>query len=291
VIELFGWFGTESDVDYYRIQYSTEIDDSPAGDSWTEVTSYLPNYYFDIKNYTWVSKPNGPVYLKELDEDNLYRIPYRDEEHQYWAYYDRVAILNSTVIADGLCRIRVFGYKLSSDGNSLVESDPVELVVVPGLGDIVLMIDNSRPLGKIVEMGKNGESSRVCSNLDIWQGDRITVLYDAWDENGHLLADRLSLTFGNNCLVDTLPAGAEHSYDSSNGPIWQGGRNHFVQFHMDHYLKEYNPDDEDQGCPKNTMPTCAYQIRLRLTKRTSNGYDLLYNDVITDTKHYTIVRH
>jgi hypothetical protein len=37
------------------------------------------------------------------------------------------------------------------------------------------------------------------------------------------------------------------------------------------------------------MPTCAYQLRLDVTKRTTNGYGNIYVGV-EDTKHITIQR-
>jgi len=37
------------------------------------------------------------------------------------------------------------------------------------------------------------------------------------------------------------------------------------------------------------MPTCAYQFRLDVTKRTTNGYGLIYIGV-EDTMHITLKR-
>ncbi len=41
--------------------------------------------------------------------------------------------------------------------------------------------------------------------------------------------------------------------------------------------------------PANLMPSCAYQFRLRASKRTTNGYHLIYTGV-EDTWHATIQR-
>jgi hypothetical protein len=37
------------------------------------------------------------------------------------------------------------------------------------------------------------------------------------------------------------------------------------------------------------MPACAYEFRLRASKRTTNGYGLIY-DGLEDTKHLTLQR-
>jgi hypothetical protein len=91
--------------------------------------------------------------------------------------------------------------------------------------------------------------------------------------------------YGHNQVVSPPPAPssphpspdkAVDDYSSwvSSALTWQGKQTYSVQY---------------TGYSVADMPTCAYQIRLKVWKRTTDGYDLIFHD-LEDTWHIAIQR-
>ncbi|MDL2124540.1 MAG: hypothetical protein LWX51_16025 [Deltaproteobacteria bacterium] len=297
-LHLFGWFGKLCTIDYYKVQYSTD-----GGTTWTDIETSLPNKWYDTSdpnplNWHWVSESMGP--FSDGGLDNLYKVPFFVRPDTPWSWLDRVARFNTTLATDGLCRLKIIGYKWS--GSSLVEATSSDILVDPNYGEIVLQIDNTPPTVNILDVKLNGVSKPVCDilNFGISATDEISVSFRVWDQRGHLRNYVLDAMYGHDCYVKprpTTPDKASDNYENnaSGSPSWQGNLS---------YTTEYIGSDYGSGgaspstdcfsktfaqMPANVMPTCAYQFRLHASKRTTNGYGLIYHWV-EDTWHVTIQR-
>ena len=297
-LHLFGWFGKLCTIDYYKVQYSTD-----GGTTWTDIETSLPNKWYDTSdpnplNWHWVSESMGP--FSDGGLDNLYKVPFFVRPDTPWSWLDRVARFNTTLATDGFCRLKIIGYKWS--GSSLVEATSSDILVDPNYGEIVLQIDNTPPTVNILDVKLNGVSKPVCDILNFGTSatDEISVSFRVWDQRGHLRNYVLDAMYGHDCYVKprpTTPDKASDNYENnaSGSPSWQGNLS---------YTTEYIGSDYGSGgaspstdcfsktfaqMPANVMPTCAYQFRLHASKRTTNGYGLIYHWV-EDTWHVTIQR-
>jgi hypothetical protein len=294
---LFGWFGKKCDIDYYKVQYSTDN-----GSTWNDIETSLPNKWFDTSdpdpfNWHWVSESMGP--FSDGGLKNLYKVPFFVRPNTPWSWLDRVAIFNTTVTADGLNRIRIKGYKWA--GSSLVEATISDMYIVPNYGEIVLQIDNSLPSIEIVDLKLNGASKQVCQILDFGTGagDKISVNFRVWDNRGHLRNYVVNAMYGHDCYINprpTLPNKAYDTYSSnaSGSPSWKGSMSYTTEYRGSTYSTGGSSPILDchsmpfDSMPLSVMPTCAYQFRLGVRKRTTNGYGLIYYG--EDTWHITIQR-
>jgi len=279
-MDLFGGFGNLANLDYYKVQYSTD-----GGTTWTDVKTNLPNYWYDRSSassldWHWVSEAQGPHSFGTVD--NLYTIPYRVRPGVYWSYLDRIARFDSTLAANGLCKIRIKGYKTS--GSNVIQcvekiTNPASYDIDPDVnyGSIYLQVDNTPPSVLINFLKLNGVNVPPCQIIDFGDPDTLSIDFRVWDERGHLRDFKIDVMYGHNQYVSTYPAGAQDDYGPHGSPTWQGSTT---------YITSYT------GTAFNStiMPTCAYQFRLHASKRTTNGYGLIY-DWVEDTWHITIQRY
>jgi len=278
-LDLFGWFGESCTIDYYKVQYSTD-----GGSTWTDIKTDLPNKWYDMSgseplNWHWVSEQMGP--FDDGGEVNLYKIPHKVHSVVPWSFPNRVAKFDTKLVTDGLCRLRVLGYKWSDSTFSTlvqVSGSDTDLQVDANYGQIVLQIDNTPPTVAILALKLNGVSKSPCEILSFGPGDTISVQCRIRDENGHLREYGLEAMYGHNQTVTPRPPGAVDNYDnhSAGHPSWQGSMSHTISYNGTYY-----------GSDK--MPPCAYQFRWHASKRITNGYGLIYNWV-EDTWHVTIQR-
>jgi len=286
-LDLFGWFGKKCQIAYYKVQYSTD-----GGTTWTDIETPLPNKWYDTSdsnplNWHWVSESMGP--FSDGGLDNLYKIPFFVRPDTPWSYLDRIARFNTTLVTDGLCRLKIIGYKWS--GSTLVEATSSDLFIDPNYGEIVLQIDNTPPTVKILDVKLNGVSKPVCEilNFGTSASNTISINFRVWDQRGHLREYALDAMYGHNCYVGprpTMPNKASDNYNNNalGSPLWQGSMGYSSEYiGSDYGISPTSP------CTSGVMPTCAYQFRLHASKRTTNGYGLIYNWV-EDTWHVTIQR-
>lgn len=295
-LHLFAWFGNGCILDYYKVQYSTN-----GGTTWKDIETPLPNKWYDTSdlnplNHHWVSESMGPV--SDGGQDNLYRVPYFVRPNTAWSWLDRVARFNTTLVANGLCRLRIVGYKRS--GSILVPTTSSDILVDPGLGEIVLQIDNTPPTVKILDLKLTAVSQQACSILKFGASDSITVGFRVWDQRGHLRKYVLEAMYGHNCYVKPRPmkpdkASDDYDNNASGTPSWQGKMSFTTGYEGSAYGSGGAQPTTDCSSmtyaqmPADAMPTCAYQFRLHASKRTTNGYGLIYPHV-EDTYHVTIQR-
>jgi len=266
-LDVAGWFGMFCDVEYYKIQYSTN------GIVWNDISDPLYNNWYDVANGRWVTESLGPVTIAGVT--NLYKLPRRDIP---WTFPDLLARWDTTKVQDGLYTLRILGKKVLS--GAVV--DAVFLVIDPSYGTLKLQIDNTPPKYEIKEVWHNTTPVEPCTMVAFTSG-KIKVIFEASDIKGHLRQYSLNAYYGHNQIVVPTPAPpvspskAVDDYSTHIGPTkkWNGGT----------YTVEYPASEYDS----TEMPTCAYQLRLRLDKRTTNGYGLVYWGY-EDTVHITIQR-
>ncbi len=221
--------------------------------------------------------------------DNLYKVPFFVRPDTPWSYLDRVTLFDTTLIMDGLCRVKIIGYKWS--GSALVQATSSDILVDPNYGEIVLQIDNTPPTVKILDVKLNGVSKPVCEILSFGTAasDKISVDFRIYDQRGHLSDYAMEAMYGHDCYVSPKPSIPNKAHDdynnnASGSPSWQGNLNYTSE-----YIGSSYGTSPTSPCTSNVMPTCAYQFRLHATKRTTDGYVLIYHWV-EDTWHVTIQR-
>lgn len=275
-LDLFGWFGKSCQMDYYKVLYSTN-----GGMTWTEVETSLPNKWYDTSdpnplNWKWVSESMGPFEVDGIKK--LYTVPHFVRPNTPWSYLDRVARFNSTLVPDWLCLITIEAYKWV--GGHLALATSSDIIVDANYGEIKLQIDNTAPTVSILDLKLNGASQAACSILEFGtaSSDTIAVDFRVWDQQGHLRSYSLNAMYGHNSVVSPIPTNGSDSYasHSATSPSWQGSTT---------YTAEYTGSSYSAA----VMPSCAYQFRLAASKRTTNGYGLIYSHV-EDTWHVTIER-
>ena len=288
-LDMFGWFGKDVKIAYYKVQYSTD-----GGTTWTDIETPLPNKWYDTSDadplkWKWVSESMGP--FPDGGQVHLYKIPWKVRPGTPWSWYDRVIRFNTKMAADGPCRVKVIGYRWS--GGSLVEAFPPYITIDLNFGEIVLQIDNTPPEVQIYDLRFNGFSKPVCDIITFDSttviDDTIRIYFRVWDQRGHLGVYKLNAMYGHNCYVSPkplLPDKATDNYqnNSSGSPSWQGDLSYSTEYKESAY-----GTSPTTPCTPGVMPTCAYQFRLSVSKRTTNGYGLIYHWV-EDTWHVTIQR-
>ncbi len=299
-LDLIGWFGQLSDVDYYQLQYSAD-----GGATWSDVETSLPNKWYDTSdpnplNWHWVSQSMGPFSVGVID--NLYQIPFFVRPATPWSWLDRVGRFDTTKAPDGLIRLRIVPYKWA--GGALVAATSTDVTIDPNYGEIVLQVDNTPPAVEILAVELNGASTSACDVLSLGVGpaDKVGVDFRVRDARGHLRSYHLDAMYGHDCTVTPRPpwtpppppppmdkAADNYDNNASGSPSWQGSLSYATEYAGGVYLPGPQVDCSSSPSPARRMPTCAYQFRLRASKRTTNGYTLIYHWV-EDTWHATIQR-
>lgn len=272
-MDLFGFFGSMSGVNRYKIQYS--IGGAPPVD----LSGALSDSYYESATHSWKSASMGPESL--AGTDNLYKLPYVEMPTKAWSWFNRLAVVDSREAADGVVRFLVTGY--TWDGTTLTKN-PATFHVDPATEAIRLQIDNTAPAYSINSILRNGTPVHPCDFVTLQGTDVLEVRFTAQDPLGHLATYTLSAMYGHNQVVSPAPAppgSTDTAVDGYANHIsatltWTGAPEYVVQYKAATY-------------PAAAMPTCAYQMRLSVTKRTTNGYGLIFHD-LEDTWHITIVR-
>jgi hypothetical protein len=276
-LDLFAWIGKQSQIAYYKAQFSTD-----AGASWTDIETPLPNMWYDTTDpnplkWHWVSESMGP--FTAGGQSNLYKVPYLVRPDTPWAWLDRIAQFNTTMAKDGKCRVRILPFKANADG-TVTQATSSEITIDPNYGEIVLQIDNTPPTVEILKVN-SGTAACTIFNFGTSANDKLNVSFRVYDQRGHLRDYALNALYGHNQYVSvkpTTPNKAEDNYNNNatGSPSWNGSLG-------------YSSDYIGNVQTSVLMPTCAYQLGLSASKRTTNGYGLIYNGV-EDTWHLTIQR-
>jgi hypothetical protein len=287
-LDIAGWFGALADVYRYKIQYSTD------GVTWNDISDPLNNtyYQFVLGGGTWINVSMGPV--AEGGKTNLYKLPYVEQPGVPWIFPDLIARWDTTKVPNGFYTLRLLGFRVDSTGTTLVPSGA--LIIDPAYGNLKLRVDNTPPTAKIKAFthfppgSSVGTPVGICSVLELSTG-RLRVEFDASDNEGHLMGYTLNAMFGaNESLPPPItpgvvpPPAPDKSSDSYAAHVdgtrhWTGG----TSLHVD-----YNAGGGNPVYTPAIMRTCAYQFRLDVSKRTTNGYGPIFS--AEDTAHITIKR-
>ena len=268
-LDIAGWFGQFTDVVRYKIQYTAD-----AGATWHDISEPLYNSYYDFapSGGSWQTVALGP--LPEGGQSNLYKLPYLEQPGHPWIFPDLLAKWDTTKRTDGLYTIRIQGFRKS--GTNFIPA--IMLIPDPSYGSLKLNIDNSPCVAKINSIALNTTNIPVCQIVE-FDTQNLNVNIEASDSKGHLSYYTLAAMYGHNQSVVPIPPGGSDGYSNhiAGGLLWNGAS----------VVVTY-PGGGVGGYPPAKMPTCAYQFRLDVWKRTTNGYGLLYG--AEDTWHITLKR-
>jgi hypothetical protein len=266
-LDICGWFGLFTGVEYYKIKQTR------SGGSTEEISDPLYNLRYDAVLKKFVSVHMGPQTIGGVN--NLYALPTLGLP---WVYPDRLIRWDTTKVQDGLFTLEIEGYNES--GGSVTQVISPTLEIEPTYGNLKLQIDNTPPTVYAIGVMKHDtQEVDVCDIVDFTSG-KISIEFEASDAKGHLRSYALNAMYGHNQYVSPPPSSPDKAVDNYSTHInatkkWNGGT----------YTIEYPDSIYDSA----KMPSCAYQFRLSVSKRTTNGYGLVYH-YREDTKHITIKR-
>jgi hypothetical protein len=269
-MDVFGFFGTAAGVNRYKLEYSVD-----GGATYTEYSDPLWDYYYDPPTHTWISESMGPATVKGVQ--NLYKLAYIEKPNA-WSWLNRLAVFDTRKAADGIVRFRARGYSWNEATNTLTP-DPPTLTIDSAYGAIRLLVDNTAPVYSINKVLRNGVEIEPCAFVNLGAADALEVRFTARDANGHLGRYSLNAHYGHAQVVSPTPIAPDKAVDGyanhvSAALTWTNPAEYRIQY---------------QGYSTAAMPTCAYQLRLKVTKRTTDGYDLIYHD-LEDNWHLAIQR-
>jgi len=288
-----GWFGKalllSTQLKYYKIQYATGVHLPSSPGPWVDISDPLVNYHFDVAAKQWVAESMGPSTVAGIK--NLYRSPW-DTDTIPWTFPDLLITMDSTKISAGLYTLRVIGY--ASQGPLLVERP---LNPDPTYGTLKLELDNTPP-GLTIKTVKHISATNVVTEgpckIFPFSNGKVSVDFQAYDVRGHLRRYNLYALYGHNQVVmppPTTPNKAEDDYSTHvvSALKWLGSYSGGVPTIFTIDYKATPPEPDATGYNSIEMPTCAYQFRLVVDKRTTNGYGLVYWGY-EDNYHVTIQR-
>jgi signal peptidase I len=144
-------------------------------------------------------------------------------------------------------------------------------------GQIVLQVDNTPPTVQILSVNGSPQACGIIS-FGATNNDHIDVNFRVFDQRGHLKSYSFDTLYGHNQYVNPVPAWATDSYNnhSTGSPSWQGNLSYNIQ-----YTGNIQTPD--------VMKSCAYQLRPHASKRTTDGYSLIF-PWVEDTWHLSIQR-
>lgn len=275
-----GWFGVglttpPLGAQYYKVQWAEGIHNVNAAVTWTDVTNPLSNSYFDFTTENWVSQSMGPATVGGVTD--LYQLP-NSPGTIPWAFPDLLVQLDTTTLPTGPVTLRVIGYTGAAvpaivGGGSL--ANWFSLYVDPAYGSLKLQIDNTPPSSVTISgVNINGTSVSACATaiLGSSASDYLEVDFGAYDSLGHLGGYTVDAIWGANNYVLPYPAPPPPGWNPANDNYsnhingsnqWTGAASLATRY----YGNQYNSAE---------MGPCAYDFRLLVSKRTTNGYGLVY---------------
>lgn len=287
-----GWFGPMAPVYRYKMRYSTD------GVTWNDISEPLVNSYFRFDFVTggdWVNVVMGP--FDEGGQRNVYKLPYIEQPIAPWTFPDVLMHWDTTKVSNGLYILKVETYAVDPSNPALLVETTSSVHMSAAYGKAKLRIDNLPPrarLGRIVHFAPGsttGTEVSVCDIMTLTTG-RLRFHFEASDATeGHLGGYSLNGMFGHN---QTLPPPVTPAPGST--PVPDKASDNYSA-HIDStrrwfgnadYVVEYNAAAGTPVYTPAVMPRCAYQFRLNVSKRTTNGVNNIFS--LEDTKHITINR-
>jgi hypothetical protein len=279
------WFGAGLillGAQYYQVQWAPGIQAASGPGPWTDIADPLSNQYFDFPTENWVSVSMGPMTVGGVS--NLYQLP-SNPTTTPWAFPDLIAQLDSTKLPIGQVTLRAVGYDGAVvpaiiGGTAAIWN---ATYVDPAYGSLKLQIDNTPPDMVAIAHQAITDAGPVSAcgtaKLGNLNTNFLEIDFSAHDSNGHLRLYQVDAIWGNNNYVMPPPVGPpppppgppvawNPAYDTYAAHIngtnqWTGSASLATRY----YGSQYN---------STVMGPCAYDFRLRVDKRTTNGYGLVY---------------
>lgn len=273
-IWIHGLFGSDDDVDYYQILLGAwDGDTPPAAEDFEALDDKLTKvlYTYDPGEGEWTSEniKIGPLTVDSID--NLYMLTSASEG--FWSHLDLRCIWDTRNYPDGKYTLTCKAYQDS--GGSLTDvtgalADVDELILQVDNCMVTAIIHNVKydPCSPSYDPLEDGEIQE-CGIVSLLEDDenlRFTIT--ASHPNGYLRKYILDNIAGKN---DNRGIIAQEVYAPTPTPLWYGPLETEVQ-------------SEDAPGSLEPWIRCAYQFRLRVYARTTNGYYYLYWTEFND--HY-----
>jgi hypothetical protein len=277
-----GWFGKllmkpPYNIQYYKLQYTPGVHLPSDPVPWTDITDPLTNSWYNQAAQRWETAFMGPN-----GSEHYYYLPW-NTDNIAWCFPDLLARWDTTKVSDGVFTLRVVGYSPQGTGVAMVQV-PVDATY----GSLKVQVDNLPPQCRIIDPihfrpagTQNDIEVKACDFVQF--NGTIKIDLTALDPKGHLRLYALDAYYGHNKVVTPRPSLAYSDYASHPGLLWNGASPINVEY------QSTPPAPDTTGYNSTEMPTCAYQFRLRVDKRTTNGYGLVYWGY-EDNYHITIQR-
>jgi hypothetical protein len=273
------WFGTglttaPLGAKYYKMQWAPGLQAAGGVGPWTDVTDHLSNSYFNFTTENWVTQSMGPTTVGGVTD--LYQLP-NDPGNIPWSFPDLIAQLDTALLPNGPITLRVIGYtgaavpQIVGNGTLATWLSYVD----PAFGSLKLQVDNTPPTSAIINGLKfNGTGVGACATVTLNSTtDYLEVDFGASDNLGHLGGYTLDAIWGANNYVMPPPTPPQPppwnpAYDNYSAHVsashqWTGSSTLATRY----YGNQYSSAE---------MGPCAYDFRLQVSKRTTNGYGLVY---------------
>lgn len=269
-LDICGWFGIFTGVTYYKIKRSKSKGTTE------ELNDPLHNLRYDAILGEFVSEKMGPFTIGGVD--NLYKRP---DYGLPWVYPDRLIRWDSTKFEDGMHTLEVEAFREAGDVIIQLITPSSNLEVDPEFGTLKLQIDNTP--STTCEIKGISHEKIVVEEGDIleFMSGTLSVEFEAYDENGHLGTYALSAIYDQDQYVTPPPESPEKAGDNYANHIaphsktWNGGT-YTVHYPATKY-------------PMSEMPVGIYTFQLSVSKRTTDGYGLIYPSR-EDNKHIALRR-
>lgn len=274
-IRIRGMFGSEDNVDYYKVQAGMWDGDTPPSESdFFDLTDtlYKTYTYYNTSLNEWISYSYkiGPLTVEGLSNVYYYT------SVGFWSNLDLRMVWNTRSRPNGKFTLRIKGYAYISGGmNDVTPVNAQELILLVDNSPMTCVIHNvkydpSSPYYNPVTDGEILECS-IISLQDVQENLRFNVT--ASHSNGHLRTFILDTIAGKNDHRGTI---ASLTYNPADGPYWHG-------------VTEETFNSVDALPPSGNLENwkrCAYQFRLRTWSKVTNGYHYIYYKEFND--HYFI---
>ena len=250
-IWIHGLFGSKDNVDYYQILAGKWINgEPPAPDDFACLNDPLTKVKYIINPDGTVSHQYVNLGPKTINStDNLYQLT----REGYWTHIDLRIIWNTRLWENGKYTLTYKAYHWVGGVLQPVLPDSNDL------DHITIVVDNSPVQAEIHRVKhESGEIIDACAIIGLGSStENLKFDITAWHPNGYLREYILDCVFGKNIFGGVIAADQYVPIHSASPPHWPG-------------VKEEEFESEDGAV--EPWQTCAYQFRLIVWSRTTDGY-------------------
>ncbi|MCD4702810.1 MAG: hypothetical protein K8R64_00660 [Methanosarcinaceae archaeon] len=287
--------GIVNTVKFYRIKCSYEVEG-------ILVENYVQVPFYNLRESTPAEKPiSGPYkteYMGPTDSTYAYPNPYEMAVDKQWVYKGLIMKLDTRTLPLPYGKFTFAVEVLDAAKNPVTVDDPDDLACT-------ILVDNTPPTGAIADIIGPSGSAAACGFLKLPDfgtytacdgntrkqvNGRITVPFSAQDEHDNIYKLTLGAHFGDVCdaPVTLVGPGQPPEISMTPGATGCGGTSEYRIYSDVPAVQHPNWDgDEDYCASKDKVwDECAYQFRLTIHKRLTNG-EIKY-PWWNFTKHITI---